>query len=156
MPLDSIPLYTFDLGGVTGTGVYAVGVDTTGLGGAVVSPSTVTLDVRVEDLVERELEGLIVYAEAGPGQADVAIDPAEVRVTLSGARTPVTSVNQRSLRVWIPPEYLEDMEPGEQRRVPLVVDGVPDLVSAELETRYVTIRRAADLPGAASETASHP
>ena len=156
MPLDSLPLYAFDLGRVTGTGVYAVGVDTTGLGGAIVTPSTVTIDVRVEELVERELEGLIVQADAGPDEEDVAIDPPAVRLTLSGARTPVTSVNQRSLRVWIPPEYLEEMEPGEQRRVPLVVDGVPELVTAELDTRYVTVRRAVDLSGDGAETASRP
>jgi len=156
MPLDSIPLYFFDLGRVVDSGTYAVGVDTTGLGGAIVSPATVTLAVRVEDLVERELEGIIVRADPGPGQAEVVIDPASVRLRLTGARTPVTSVNQGNLRVWVPPEYLEDMEPGEQRRVQIAVDGVPELVTAELDTRYVTVRRAADLPGGAGDTSFRP
>jgi hypothetical protein len=150
-PLDSIPLHAFDLGRVTGSGVYTVPVDTTGLGGATVTPPNATLGIRVEDLVERVLDGLPVEATVGPGEAPVVIDPIAVRLTLSGARTVVTSLDPALLRVWVPPEYLEGMAPGEERRVRVLVEGVPDLVTAVPGTDYVTARRAIDLVGGGEE-----
>lgn len=145
--LDSIPLLPFDLGRITGSGIYTVSVDTSNLGGGRVVPPTATLGVRVEDVIERVLEGLIVEAEVGPGQEQVVVEPMAVRLTLSGARTVVTSFDTGALRVWVPREFIADMEPGEERRVRLLVDGVPELVTAVPGTDYVTVRRAVDLTG---------
>lgn len=145
--LDSIALQTFDLARVNGSGVYTVGVDTTGLSGALVTPATATLSVRVEDLAERVLESVSVDARAAPGQPEVVIDPGSVRLTLSGARTVVMSLDTSLLRVWVPSEFLEDMAPGERRRVRLQVEGVPKLVTAVLGSEYVTVQRAVDVRG---------
>ena len=145
--LDSVPLLPFDLGRVTGSGVYSVSIDTAGLGGGTVTPVAASLEIRVEDLVERVLDGITIQAEVGPGEADVVVEPAEVRLTISGARTLVTSLNRDALRVWIPPEFLQDMAPGEIRRVRLQVEGVPALVSAVPGTEFIRVRRAIDTVG---------
>jgi hypothetical protein len=144
--LDSVPLHPFDLGAVTASGVYTVAIDTAGLGGASVIPAMATLGVRVEDLVERVLEGLVVRTDAAPGEPGVVPDPATVRLTLSGARSLVTSLDPTLLSVWVPTEFLEGMAPGEQRRVRLLVGGVPELLTALPGTEYVTVRRASDVP----------
>ena len=145
--LDSVPLLPFDLGRVNGSAVFAVAVDTTGLGGATVTPLSTSLEVRVEDMVERVLDGLAVQADVGPGQPQVVVEPTEVRLTLSGARTLVTAVDRSALRVWVPPEYLEDMAPGEIRRVRVQVDGIPALVTAVPGTEFIRVRRAIDTVG---------
>lgn len=145
--LDSIPLHDFDLGRVTTSGVYTVAVDTSGLAGSSVVPPTATLGVRVEDLVERVLEGVAVHADVSPGEPAVVAEPDSIRLTLSGARTVVTSFDPSLLRVWVPAEYLQGMAPGEERRLRLQVEGVPQLVTAIPGTDYVTVRRAVDLVG---------
>lgn len=147
LPLDSIPLRSFDLGRVTGSGIYTVAVDTTALGGGTVMPATATLEIRVEDMTERVLDEMAVQADVGPGGANVVLDPTTVRLTLKGARTLVTSLDPEGLRIWIPPEFLQDMAPGEVRRLHPRVDGIPELVTAMLGTQYIDVRRAIDLPG---------
>ena len=47
------------------------------------------------------------------------------------------------LRVWVSPEDLEGILPGEARRVPLRLEGIPEFVAAVPETSAVTARRAA-------------
>lgn len=145
--LDSIPLQPFDLGRATASGVYTVAIDTAGLGGASVVPPTATLGIRVEDLVERELEGLAVRVDPNPGEPAVVADPDTIRLTLSGARSVVTSFDPSLLRVWVPAEFLQAMAPGEERRLRLQVGGVPELVTAIPGTEFVTVRRAADVAG---------
>ena len=142
--LDSVPLEPFDLSEVTRSGTFTVPVDTSGLLGASVVPQTATLDVRVEELVERVLDEIPVEAEAGPGQEEVVVEPSSIQVRISGARSLVTSLDPSRLRVWVPPEMLEGMEPGEERLVRVQIDGVPGLVSAVPGTERVTVRRAAD------------
>ena len=70
--------------------------------------------------------------------------PQAVEVTLRGARTLVTAVDPMDLRVWVAPEDLRDMAVDEERRVPVRVEGVPDLVTAEPASEMVIVRRAAD------------
>lgn len=142
--LDSVPLVPFDLSEITRSGAFTVQVDTSGLLGASVVPPTATLDVRVEELVERTLDEIPVVAEADPGEAVVVVEPATIQVRLAGARSIVTALDPGRLRVWVPPELLQGMEPGEERVVRLQVDGVPALVTAVPETDRVTVRRAID------------
>lgn len=142
--LDSVPLEPFDLSGINRSGAFTVPVDTSGLLGASVVPQTATLDIRVEELVERVLDDITVEAQADPGEADVVVDPASIQVRLSGARSIVTSLDPERLRVWVPPEMLDGMEPGEERLVRVQIDGVPELVTAVPGTERVTVRRAVD------------
>ena len=142
--LDSVPLEPFDLSEVTRSGTFTVPVDTSGLLGASVVPQTATLDVRVEELVERVLDDIPVQAEVDPGEEAVVVEPASIQVRLSGARSIVTALDPARLRVWVPPAFLDGMQPGEERRVRVQIDGVPELVTAVPGTEQVTVRRAAD------------
>jgi YbbR domain-containing protein len=145
--LDSIALQPFDLGRVTDSDIFTVAVDTSGLAGASVVPQTVTLDVRVEEVVQRLLGGFVVHTDVTPGQAELVADPMTIELTLSGARTVVTALDPSLLRISVPEGVLEGMAPGEERVVGVLVEGVPELVTAILGTERVTVRRTMDLPG---------
>lgn len=143
--LDSIPLAPFDLGSVEASGVFNVPLDTTGLMGSFLVPGTATLGVRVEDLVERVLNGIPIQLGSAAGDAEVVVDPETIQLRVSGARTLVTSIDPDLIRVWIVPEDLSGMAPGEERLVPVSVEGVPELVTVTPATEQVTVRRAADV-----------
>lgn len=144
--LDSIPLVPFDLSEISRSGAFTVSVDTSGLLGASAVPPTATLDIRVEELVERTIEDIPVVAEVDPGQPQVVVDPSTIEVRLAGARSIVSALDRRRLRVWVPAELLQGMERGEERVVRLQVDGVPALVTAVPGTDRVRARRAIDGP----------
>ena len=145
--LDSVRLLSFDLDRAMTSGMYTVAVDTSGLAGASVVPPTATLNIQVDELVQRVLDEMVVYAEVASGEAEVVPDPVAVQLTLSGARTVVNSLDPAVLRVRVAPELLLGMEPGEERRVRVHVEGVPQLVTAIPGTEVVTVRRAIDLVG---------
>ena len=145
--LDSIPLVAFDLGAVRQSGVSDVAIDTTGLAGAYVDPPTVTLGVSVEDEVERVFQGLPVQVETESVGTEVVVDPVSIQVRLSGARSLVNALDPMFLRVWVLPEDLSGMLPGEERQVPLRIEGVPEFVTVVPATDVVTVRRLADRPG---------
>jgi hypothetical protein len=140
--LDSVRLRPLDLSKVTASGVFEVAVDTAGLGGVRVTPLSATLGLRVEDEVERSLTGIPVIAQSEGSQAEIVVSPLTVDITLRGARTLVTAVDPMDLRAWVAPEFVRGMAPGEERRVPVRVDGVPDLVIYQLANDLVTVRRA--------------
>jgi YbbR domain-containing protein len=142
--VDSVHLLPLDLSRVTASGVFEVPVDTAGLGGVRVTPLTATLGLRVEEEVERMLTGTPVIAQGTGGGAAITVDPVTVDVTLRGARTLVTAVDPMDLRAWVAPELVRGMAPGEERRVPIRLDGVPGLVTYELAQELVTVRRASD------------
>lgn len=145
--LDSIPLMPFDLNRLTRSGMFTVAVDTSGLAGASVVPSTATLGVRVEDMIERVLDGLVVQANASPGEPEVVADPAAIDLTLAGARTLVTALDPSRLRIWVPSELFQGMAPGEERQFRVQIEGVPDLVTAVPGTDMVTVRRVMEPAG---------
>jgi len=141
--LDSVRLRPFDLATVGESGIYEVPVDTTGLAGSRPIPSVANLGIRVEDQVERILADVAVQVALSDGQADVVVDPAQVDIRLRGPRTLVTTVDPRDLTVMVVPELVGGMLVGEERRVPLHVEGVPELVQATLLIETVVVRRAA-------------
>ncbi|MEX2468036.1 MAG: CdaR family protein [Gemmatimonadota bacterium] len=143
--LDSIGSQAFDLGSVTEAGIFRVPVDTAGLAGGTAVPATVSLGVRVEEVVERVLPGLVVNVDAGEGQSELVADPEEIQVRLTGARSLVTGFDPEGIEVFVGQELLLGMAPGEVRRVPVRINGVPPRVTAESVEALVTIRRAADV-----------
>lgn len=145
--LDSLALRPLDLSQVEASGVFELPVDTSGLGGGRVVPAAVSVGIRVEDEVERVLTGVPVVVPAGDGEAAIVVTPTAVEVTIRGARTLVTSVDPNDLRAWVAPELLRGMVPGEERRVPVRVEGVPNLVSVEMPEDVVTVHRAPERPG---------
>jgi hypothetical protein len=149
--LDSIGLRALDLSAVSQSGVFTVEVDTTGLAGGTATPAAVSLSLRVEELVERTSPGMPVMVDAGEGQPDLVSDPEAIQVRVSGARSLVTGVDLSGIGVSVGRELLLGMEPGEERRVPVSVTGVPESVRGEAMVETVTVRRAVDVeraPGA--------
>ena len=144
--LDSVLLRPLDLSEIEASGVFTVEVDTTGLGGTRVVPRTATLGVRVEEEVERVLDELPIRLRSPDPDVEMVVEPTTVRVTLIGARTLVNRVDPASLTVWVPPERLMDMEPGDELRARLRIEGVPALVTAVLDRSMVIVRRAAGGP----------
>ncbi len=149
--LDSLRLAAFDLSDVSRSGAFTIGIDTTGLLGASVVPTTATVGVQVEDMVERVLDGITVQAVSDPGEAEVVADPATIQFRLAGARTLVMSVDPERLRAWVPPEYLQGMAPGEERVVNVRIEGVPGLVTAIPGNDRITVRRMIDQAGLPGE-----
>ena len=140
--LDSIWLERFDLGTVEKSGVFSVAIDTVGLSGAFVFPDVVTMGLNVEDDIERVLQGFSVQFDAERIGADVTIEPVVVEVRFSGPKSLVNTLDPSLLRVWVSPEDLEGILPGEERRVPLRLEGIPEFVTAVPETSAVTAKRA--------------
>lgn len=145
--LDSVYLRPLDLSTVAASGVFDVPVDTLGLSGVRITPTTATLGVRVEEKIERLFTGVPVIVQANFGEGVVVVRPLSVDVTLRGARTLVTAVDPVDLRAWIAPELLRGMVAGEERRVPVQVQGVPNLVELQLAEEFVTVRTASGGPG---------
>jgi len=145
--LDSIRLQPFDLATVSQSGIFTVAVDTSGLVGGSVVPSTVALGVRVEELVERILPGVVVEIETVPGQPRLVVEPGVVQVRLVGARSLVTGLATSEITASVGREMLLGMTTGEVRRVPVRITGVPARVTAETVEDGVEVRRAADVDG---------
>ena len=143
--LDSLRLRPLDLSSVDESGIYEVPVDTSGLGGTRLASSSATLGIRVEEEVARTLTELPVQIAVPDDGTDLVADPGTVDVQLRGARSLVTSVDPRDLSVVVTAGLVEGMVPGEERRVPLRLEGVPELVDATLLTETVAVRRATDV-----------
>ncbi|MEQ1856494.1 MAG: hypothetical protein ABL963_08490, partial [Longimicrobiales bacterium] len=131
--LDSIALVPLDLGQVRESGAFTLAVDTAGLGGASVQPASVMVGVRVEPIVERVLDSVAVHADAPAGEPRAVVTPARIQLRLEGASTLVTGLDLTAVRVIVSPEALRGLAPGESRRVPLTVEGVPLLIAAYTE-----------------------
>lgn len=142
--VDSLPLMPLDLSRVRSSGVFDLAVDTAGLGGGRVTPPTATVGVRVEERVERVLSGIPVMVQATEGAPDMVAVPTTVAVTLRGARTLVNAVDPADLRAWVASELVRGLVAGEERRVPVRIEGVPALVLAQPAVDLVTVRRASD------------
>jgi hypothetical protein len=139
--VDSLLLAPLDLGRIRDSDIVELVVDTSGLGGADVVPPTVMVGVRVEPMIVRELGAVEVHADVRGADAQVTVEPATIRLRLSGARTLVTTMDLSLLRVSVPPASLAGLLVGEARLVPVQVDGVPPLVTALPGTEVVTVRR---------------
>ncbi len=144
MNIDSLRLVALDWSDVARSGVYTVAVDTIGLLGTSVVPMTATLGVRLEDRVERVLDGISVQAIANPGEPELIVNPAIIQVRLAGARTLVTSLVPERLLAWVPTEYLQGLTPGEERVVSVRIEGVPSLVTVVPGNERITVRRVLD------------
>ena len=106
-------------------------------------PDVGTMGFNVEDDVERILQGFSVQFDAERIGTDVAIEPLLVQIQFSGPKSLVNALDPSLMRVWVSPEDLEGILPGEERRVPLRLEGVPEFVTAIPETNAVIARRSA-------------
>lgn len=141
--VDSVVLDPLDLSSVVSSGIYTVAVDTSSVTGLSTVPAEVSLGVRLEQAVERILGGVPVVVETSDGAVSDAVEvlPSTLQVTLRGARTVVSSTDPEEVRAAVTAEAVEGLEPGYQRRVPIVLRGVPELVRAFAPVDSVTVRR---------------
>lgn len=143
--LDSLDIVPVDLGEVDERGAVQTTVDTTGLARLTVIPTEITLRIPVEESIDRVLTSVPVLADMGAesGEAGGAVEvlPATVRLTLRGARTRVTNLDLRRLRVVVPSSELLGLGEAEERRVPIVVEGLPSYVSVSSAVDTVVVRR---------------
>lgn len=140
--LDSLFVVPLDLAGLTGSGRFTQPVDTSGLNGMVVSVQETTVDVVVEETVERLFPDLPVempLTDLGPG---IQVRPTVAEVTVTGARSLVEGLTAEELSVRVPLSQVLNLNPGEERRVRLAVEGAPALVQASARPELVTVRRA--------------
>jgi hypothetical protein len=141
--IDSISTEPLDLDGVTASGIYDVELDTAGLGGVTVAPLRASLAIRLEPELERELRAVPVVAlpdSTAPLRDSLVIVPPTVVVRLAGARTPVLGTDAAAVRAVVPWEDLMGLGPGEQRRVPIRLRGLPALVRGVAAVDSVTVR----------------
>lgn len=137
--LDSIPLRPLDLGGVDGTGTHRMelAVDTTGLSDLSFSPLEATVSVRVDDRVERVVEGVPVTLEA----EGLLVQPPAMDVILRGPRSLLESGGSIEVSLAVPESALEGIGGAEDRRVQVEVRGLPDFVRALPASDSVLVRR---------------
>lgn len=138
--LESIPLMPLDLGEVSSSGMVEVPVDTAGLSGLTLTPVRAQLGIRVETAEERLLPGVDVEIE-GPAAAALQVEPAQVQVMVQGARGRLEAASLDSIRVEVSADQVQDVVPGETRRVALRLRGVPELLQANAGVDSVTVRR---------------
>ncbi len=145
--LDSLDIVPVDLGEVDEQGAVQTAVDTTGLTRLTVVPNDVTLRVPVEESVDRVLAAVPVLADLGAELEEfggaLEILPATVELTLSGARTQVATLDVGRVRIVVPASELAGLAEAEERRVPIVVEGLPPYVSSSSPVDTVLVRREA-------------
>lgn len=147
--LDSIPIVPLDLSDVRGTGDYPVALDTTGLAGLVFTTMTVSVRVRLEPAEEMEFSSVPVVFDDDVSEdlkGELSVSPPLVHVSLRGGRTRVAQATVPELRGEIAGPFVETMLPGEVRRLPVRLVGVPALVEAVARPDSVLVSRAGGDP----------
>ncbi len=143
--LDSLDIVPVDLGEVDERGAVQTTVDTVGLARITVIPSEITVRIPVEESIDRVLASMPVLADVG-GELEeesgtLEILPATIQLTLRGARTQVANLDPRRLRVVVPSAELLGLGVSEERRVPIVVEGLPSYMSVSPDVDTVVVRR---------------
>lgn len=127
--LESLPTNPVDLSGVSESEQRELALDLSALEDVLVTPSTVSVGIRVADEVQRLLPAAPVVVDEAP-DFDVLLDPEEVEVVVRGAEARLEAAGLEGLEAWIDGTRLRGMGPGETRRVPVSTRGVPDLLRA--------------------------
>jgi hypothetical protein len=116
-------------------------VDTAGMGRVTVVPYALTLRVPTEESVERVIEGVPVIVDPAIGSGRIEVSPEVVQVTVTGARSRVSGMEAEFLRAVVPSYAIVDLGVVEERRVPIVMRGVPSYVSVVPGPDTVAVRR---------------
>jgi len=141
--VDSLRLMPMDLSLVEeGSGPFLLGVDTTGLQGLDIVPLEASMAIPTDSTTERVFPDLILLLPRLDSDPQLQCFPASVTVVLVGARSLVEGVDPEALTVTIPP-LRASMAPGQEERVEVVVEGVPELVEYGVTPAWVRLRRPA-------------
>lgn len=139
--LDTLDVVSVDLSETTRNGVLTTSIDTTGLAGVSIVPFRVSVRVPVEDAVERIISSVPVLTEPSPWPGQLVVEPAVIDVAVSGARSQVNAMNVAALRASVPLVAVQGMRPGEVRWVPVVIRGLPAMLSVRSTVDSVMVRR---------------
>ena len=135
--IDTVYLDELDLSDVRESGTWVLGVNRAALSDLIISPDSATVRVEVEESLER-MVALAISAEDG----SVELSEDTVQVRLFGPRSHVQDLDPSALRAVVRPEDLAGMEPGEERRVLVRLEGLPQGIRAAPESDSVVARRA--------------
>lgn len=142
--MDSVRLVPFDLSRVSGEGSHVVPVDTAGLEGLRFLNLEATLEVPVETTMAREFTDRPLVLPPPDSGPPLQARPASVRVVLVGARSLVENLDPETIIVSIPANQAT-LAPGEEVRVGVEVEGVPEFVDYRVTPDWVLLRRPAGL-----------
>ncbi len=138
--VDSLRLIPFDLSLLEGPGPYLLGVDTTGLQGLDIVPLEVSVEIPTEPTLAREFPGNALLLPTLDSEPQLQALPASVTVVLFGPRSLVEGVDAEDLSVTIP-RGQSNLAPGQEERVVVVVEGVPEWVRYIVTPEWVRLRR---------------
>lgn len=146
--VDSVRTRPLELDDLTRSGPVTVPLDTTGLGDLSFAVLAVEAVVRIEEAMDRVLPPIPVEVE-GPAAAGLEVEPAALPVTVRGAASRTAEADLSGLRLVVSDEDVLDLEPGEERRVPVRVAGLDDpFLTVLTESDSVTVRRPVGSPTA--------
>ena len=143
--LDSLDILPVALSEVRDQATVETLVDTAGMGRVTVVPNVLTLMIPAEESIERVIEGVPVVVDGVLGNERIEVFPEAVPVTVRGARSNVSRIEAEFLRAVVPSHMIVDLGAVEERRVPIVVEGVPPYVSVVPEANTVSVRRLIEL-----------
>jgi hypothetical protein len=139
--IDTVFLAELDMGLVRESGMWSLPIDRTGFSDIILSPDSATVRVQVEESAERLLTLAIAADDPGEGTLELSSDT--LRVRLVGARSRVQGLDPDLLRAVVRSEDLALIGPGQERRVEVRLEGLPDLISVTPTADSVTARRTA-------------
>jgi YbbR domain-containing protein len=142
--LDSLRLLPVDLALVDGTDSLVASVDTSGLGSLNILTLQTRISVPTEPTAAKEFRDLPVILPVLDRDPQLQIRQVSVTVVLVGPMSLVDGVEIGDLRVTIPMSRA-GLSPGQEERVLLVVEGVPEYVEARANPDWVLLRRPAGL-----------
>jgi YbbR domain-containing protein len=139
--VDTVFTRPLDLSGVTGSGNYTAPIDTAGLSRIQIAPSSASIAVRVEPVLERRLEDVSVSLESPEEYPDLEFSPSAITITLRGPHSAVEALPEDSIRAVAGANaQLRNLRPGETRRVPVRLLGAPSFVQATPSVDSVAVR----------------
>ena len=138
--LDSLRLLPIDLALVDGSGSLVSAVDTSGLGSLSVQPLQAMVTVPTEPTAAKEFQALPLILPVVDSDPQLQARQTSITVVLVGPRSLVEGVEIGDLRVTIPMNRA-GLSPGQEERVVLVVEGVPEYVEARANPDWVLLRR---------------
>jgi len=139
--LDTLDIAPVDLSDVGEQTTLETAVDTAGMGRMTVVPYALTLRVPAEESIERVIEGVPVIVDPVIGSGRFEVSPEVVQITVRGARSRVSGMEAEFLRAVVPSYAIGDLGVVEERRVPVVVEGVPSYVFVVPGADTVAVRR---------------
>lgn len=139
--LDSVPFLPLRLDEIRGSGRFDVALDTAAISGLTVNVATVSLEVRVEDRIERVISGIpIILPEAFADVEGLELRPETASVIVRGARSVIDRADPTRFRLVVRIEEEDLPQPGGEAEFPIALEGLPPLVQGEPQQLVVTVR----------------